>query len=203
LAVAALPAGSGSSSGVDSASTPGEASVPGSLYPVEAPVPVGAFAGDAPMGTTSMIPSPRSAGSEPSVQWTLGGPGFRDTGPHPTIDAPGPYSPVSESGAYRIANPELTGPVGRPIRDGYPIHDDHPGGYRPGYDGGHPGGGPGGPVAGYRNAHDSGHYRPAPGPYRTVSETGSHRPGDPGPYPGSDSGPHRLNSTGPRHSVRR
>ena len=194
LAVAALPAGGGSSS-ADSVSRV-EGSVPAAAYPMKAPVPVGAMpAAGSPMG---------GATSEPSVQWALGGPGFRDTGPHPTIDAPGPYAPVSDSGAYRIANPETTGPIGPPIRDGYPIHGDQPGGHRPGYEGGYPGA-PSGPDAdGHHNGHDAGQYPPAAsGQYRTVSETGSRRIGDSGRYRVSDSGSYRRNGTGPRHSVRR
>jgi predicted outer membrane protein len=150
--------------------------------PAEAPVPVGAFAADGPVSSTSSIPSPRMAG-EPSVQWTMGGPGYRDTGPQPTIvDAQ--YAPISDSGAYRInSNPDMTGPLGPPLRDdGYPA-PQYPGGYPPPMD------------SGYYEGPGSGHYPPNQGQYRTVSATGGRRPGD--------SGSHRINDTGPRHSVRR
>jgi predicted outer membrane protein len=159
------------------------------------PTVLGMDAAAAPgaMTGTTVIPSPRSAGGPgPSVQWNLGGPGFQDSGPHPTIDAPGPYAAsVTDSGAFRIGSlpvdrsgPEMTGPVG------YPIHDDHPGGFHPG--------GPSGPPNGY----DSGYHQTAgTGRYRTVSETGSHR-AEPGGYPGPDS-QRSVHSTGPRHSVRR
>jgi predicted outer membrane protein len=144
-------------------------------------VPVGAFAGEAPGNSTSSIPSPR--GGEPSVQWTMGGPGFRDTGPQPTIvDAS--YAPISDSGAYRInSSPDMTGPLGPPLRDdGYPAQ--HPGGYPPP------------PMdSGYYDSPGSGYYPPDQGQYRTVSATGGRRPGD--------SGSHRINDPGPRHSVRR
>jgi hypothetical protein len=173
----ALPAGGGSSGPEVSMPTVMDA-------PVGAGTPVGAMTG----GTT-VIPSPRSAGGPgPSVQWNLGNPGFQDSGPHPTIDAPGPYAAsVTDSGAFRIGSlpvdrsgPEMTGPVG------YPIHDDHPGGYR----------------AGPPNGYDSGYHQTAgTGRYRTVSETGSHR-AEPGGYPGPDS-QRSVHSTGPRHSVRR
>lgn len=168
--VAALPAAAVSSSGA---------------YPVDAtmadaPVPVGAFLGG-PVPATSSIPSPRAGGGEPSVQWTMGGPGYRDTGAHPTFDAE--YAPISDSGAYRINSPELTGPLGPPVRDGgYP--PQHPGNYPRPMDQGHPDG----PGPGY--------YPPGPGQYRTVSATtGARRVGD--------SGSHRINDPGPRHSVRR
>jgi predicted outer membrane protein len=145
-------------------------------------VPVGAFAGEAPGNATSSIPSPR--GGEPSVQWTMGGPGYRDTGPQPTIVDAG-YAPISDSGAYRInSSPDMTGPLGPPLRDdGYPAQ--YPAGY------------PAPPMdPGYREGPGSGHYYPPdPGQYRTVSATGGRRPGD--------SGSHRINDTGPRHSVRR
>jgi predicted outer membrane protein len=167
--VAALPGGGASNSGA---------------YPVaagaEAPVPVGAFAGDLPMSATSSIPSPR--GGEPSVQWTMGGPGYRDTAAHPTFDAQ--YAPISDSGAYRInSGPDMTGPLGPPLRDdGYPAQ--HPGGYPRPMD------------PGYHDGPGSGHYPPDQGQYRTVSATaGMRRAGD--------SGSHRINDTGPRHSVRR
>ena len=184
----ALPAG-GSSGGSSAADV---------SMPTVMDAPVGATAGAAAgMSGTTVIPSPRSAGGPgPSVQWNLSNPGFQDSGPHPTIDAPGPYAAsVTDSGAFRIGSlpvdrsgPEMTGPVG------YPIHDDHPGGYRPG---GYPGGS-GGPPNGY----DSGYHQTSgTGRYRTVTETGSHR-ADPGAYPGSDS-PRSVHSTGPRHSVRR
>jgi predicted outer membrane protein len=169
--VAALPVGGGAAA---------------EAYPVEATVSAGAVSG------TTVIPSPRAGGGEPSVQWTLGGPGLRDTGPHPTIDAPG-YAPVSDSGAFRIDSaltPDMTGPVGPPIRDDYPGPGYGSGYYAAGPDQGYPG---------------SGYHAPAPGRYRTVGETGPHR---------TDSGSHRIpesataahravNSTGPRHSVRR
>jgi predicted outer membrane protein len=182
---AALPVGSpgGGSAGPD-------ISMP-TVLPMDAPVGAGAAAPGSMTGTT-VIPSPRSAGGPgPSVQWNLSNPGFQDSGPHPTIDAPAPYASVTDSGAFRIGSlpvdrggPDMTGPVG------YPIHDDHPAGYRPG-----------GPVP---NGYDSGYQQPgATGRYRTVSETGSHR-AEPGAYGGSDSGSHRsVHSTGPRHSVRR
>jgi hypothetical protein len=144
-------------------------------------VPVGAYAGEVGSATSS-IPSPRGGG-EPSVQWTMGGPGFRDTGPQPTVvDAQ--YAPISDSGAYRIVpGPDMTGPLGPPIRDDYP--PQHTGGY------------PGHPVdQGYPDGPGSGYYPPGgSGQYRTVSATGRGRPGD--------SGSHRIHDSGPRHSVRR
>jgi len=183
--VAALPVGG------SAAPSAVETSMPGAAYPREAPVGVGAPAG----GT--IIPSPRGGGGEPSVQWNLGGPGLRDTGPHQTIDAAPPYAPVSDSGAFRINSgltPDMTGPLGPPIRDG--------GGYPgPGYNSGYyP------PDNGYGGGPGSGHFPPAQGRYRTVSETGSNRPGDSGSHrvPESATATHRaVNSTGPRHSVRR
>jgi predicted outer membrane protein len=175
--VAALPAGAVSNSGG---------------YPVdptmaEAPVPVGAFLGQGPVSPTTSIPSPRGGGGgEPSVQWTMGGPGPRDTGAHPTFDAQAfdaEYAPISDSGAYRINSPEMTGPLGPPLRaDGYPAQPPaaYPRPTDPGY--------PDGPGSGY--------YPPGPGQYRTVSATtGGRRV--------SDSGSHRIDDSGPRHSVRR
>src|SRR3954454_11262041 len=169
-ALAALPVGGVSDSGSHRVDT-------------GARVPVGAFAGDAVGSATSAIPTPRSGG-EPSVQWNMGGPGFRDTGPQPTVvDAY--YAPISDSGAYRInSSPDMTGPLGPPIRDD---------GYPPQYPGGHPGH----PMdSGYPEGPGSGYYPPgSSGQYRTVSATGGRRPGD--------SGSHRINDPGPRHSVRR
>ncbi len=199
--VAALTAGSGSGRSADRApSYPMDTG-----YPAEAPIPVGAFAGaDSRVGATSGIPSPR-AGGEPSVQWTMGGPGLRDTGPHPTIDAAGPYAPVSDSGAYRINS-------GAAPVDGYA--GGYPGG---GYAAG-PGGSGGYPAAqenttmfrqqnyeagGYQTGYDPGGFPSSTGRYRTVSETGSHRPEDTGSRrSASDTGSHRAHS-GPRHSTRR
>jgi predicted outer membrane protein len=164
-------------------------------FAAEAPVGAGAMSGamhGAVSGTT-VIPSPRPGGGEPSVQWNLAGPGLRDTGPHPTIDAPG-YAPVSDSGAFRIGSdltPDMTGPLGPPIRDGgYPGS----GYYAPGPDHGYPGG------------QGNGRYAQPSGRYRTVTETGARRPGDSGSHhvPENATAAHRtVNSTGPRHSVRR
>ena len=197
--VAALPAGSGRSA---RAVDPVPSYPMGTGYPAEAPIPVGAFAGgDARVGATSAIPSPR-AGGEPSVQWTMGGPGFRDTGPHPTIDAAGPYAPVSDSGAYRInsGSGPVTGPAGG-YPGGYAAGPGGSGGYptaqddttmfrQQNYDGGYPG-------------QDSGGFPTSAGSYRTVSETGSHRTGDTGTRRSApDTGSHRAHS-GPRHSTRR
>jgi predicted outer membrane protein len=178
--VAALPAGG------SSAPSAAETSMPGAAYPVG----VGAVSG------ATVIPSARGGAGEPSVQWNLGGPGLRDTGPHPTIDAP-QYAPVSDSGAFRINSgltPDMTGPLGPPIRDDYPGQ-----GYGSGY---YP------PDNGYGGGPGSGHFPPAQGGgrYRTVSETGSGRPGDSGSHrvPDGATATHRaVNSTGPRHSVRR
>lgn len=176
----ALPSGGGSSSS--------PTSEPGVM---DAPVGAGAPVGT--MNGTTVIPTPRSAGGPgPSVQWNLNNPGFQDSGPHPTIDAPGPYAAsVTDSGAFRIGSlpvdrsgPEMTGPVGYPVHDDYRASGQH--------------GGPVGPPNGY----DSGYHQTSgTGRYRTVSETGSHR-AEPGGYPGPDS-QRSVHSTGPRHSVRR
>jgi predicted outer membrane protein len=148
-------------------------------------VPVGAYAGDAPGSRTSSMPA--RGGGEPSVQWTMGGPGLRDTGPQPTV-VDTYYAPISDSGAYRINSaPDMTGPLGPPLRDD---------GYPPQPSGGYPAHPPSYPMdQGYPEGPGGGYYPPGPEQYRTVSATGGRRPGD--------SGSHRINDTGPRHSVRR